>query len=169
LKSLLLLWSKLADESANRCDTSATMDVKTVHRRVKHEGLSFLTITLPQFGKDFQKSLDQGVVDRRLYTGFQYKGGLPRFLGGFLDRVFDRNSGRLLTEPDIDAILAIRQLTLIYGKIALPCSDARVRAAMSAFVKCEQDVRDEDTIRTPSIWTTSVECPRCFLRMSSRT
>lgn len=144
MKSLTLLWKEIAEESAIRCCTSATMDIKTVHRRVEHEGLSFLTITLPTFGKEFQKALDLGYVDRRLFTGFQWKGGLPRFLGGFLDRVFDRGSGALLDEPDIDAILAVRQLTLMFNKILLPCSDAREKDAIDGYIKCEQEVRIAD-------------------------
>jgi hypothetical protein len=136
------------------------MDGKTIQGRVEHEGLSFLTITLPTFGKDFQKSLDLGYVDRRLFTGFQRKGELPRFLGGFLDRVFDRSSGRLLDVPDIDAILAIRQLSLMFGKMLLPCSDARVEAAMSNYIQCEKEVRFRDGVRRESQ-------VRDFKRMSS--
>jgi len=138
----------MAEESAIRCCTSATFDLKTVKARCKHEGLSFLTITLPEFGKDFQKSLDQGQVDRHLFAGFQRKAELPRFLGGFLDRVFDRSSGRLLEEPCIDSILAVRQLTLMFGKMDLPCSDARVRSAMRGFIECEQDVKRYDQARS---------------------
>lgn len=145
MKSLLLLWKKIANESAIRCCTSATLDYKIVERRVEHEGLSFLTITLPQFGKDFEKSLDQGVVDRSLFQGFTWRGGLPRFLGGFLDHVFDRNGGELLNQPNIDAILAIRQLTLMYGKLLLPCSDARERKSMSDYIECEKDIRINDS------------------------
>jgi len=148
LKSLLLLWSKLADELASWCCTSAQMDRKTVHLRCKHEGLSFLTITLPEFGKDTQKCLDQGQVDRRSFTGFQWKRGLPLFLGGFLDRVFDRDTGLLLADPCIDSIFAIRQLTLMFSKISIPCSDARERKAMREFLQCEQDVRDADVQRS---------------------
>jgi hypothetical protein len=125
------------------------MDWKTVQGRSKHEGISFLTITLPDCGKDFERSLDLGQVDRSLFTGFQWKGGLPRFLGGFLDLVFDRASGRLLNKPNVDAVLAIRQLTLMFGKISLPCSDARERKAMLDFIKCEQDVRQSDSERSP--------------------
>jgi hypothetical protein len=124
------------------------MDWKTVQGRVKHEGFSFLTITLPNFGKDFQKALDQGYVDRRLFTGFQWKGGLPRFLGGFLGLVFDRSSGALLSDPSVDAIHAVRQLSLMFGKIALPCSDTRVRSAIDDFIECEQDVRTHDASRS---------------------
>lgn len=146
------LWEHLAEESAGRCGTSASFDVKTVKARVRHEGESFLTITLPDFGKGFQKSLDLGQIDRRQFTSFRFgtKGsvGLPRFLGGFLGLVFDPASGVLLDDPSVDAIIAVRQLTLMFGKILLPCSDARVKSAIDGFVECEQDVRAHDAART---------------------
>jgi len=140
----MLLWKEIAEESAIRCCTSATRDCKTVAFRLDHEGLSFLTITLPDFGKDFLEALDQGRVDRRLFTGFRWKRGLPRFLGGFLDRVFDRSSGALLDDPCVDAILAIRQLTLMFGKLLIPCSDARVTKALRGYIECEKEVRNAD-------------------------
>lgn len=148
MKSPMLLWKSIAQESAIRCRTSATMDIKTVQGRYKHEGLSFFTITLPSFGKDFQKSLDQGIVDRNSFQGFSWRASLPQFLGGFFDLVFDRTSGVLLSDPDIDAILAIRQLTLIYSKVLHPCSDARVKEAMSGYVQCDQEVKANDSMMT---------------------
>jgi len=126
------------------------MDFKKVQSRFKHEGLSFLTIPLPAYGKDFQKGLDQGLVDRSLFQGFTWRAGLPLFLGGFLDRVFDRGSGILFDEPDVDAILAIRQLSLLFSKILLPCTDVRERRAMSDYIKCEQEVRRHDSFREAS-------------------
>jgi len=131
------------------------MDVKTVHRRCEHEGLSFLTITLSDFGKDFELCLDQGQIDRRSFTLWSVKGPrrnrevTPNFLGGFLDRVFDRHSGALLDEPCIDSILAIRQLTLMFSKIAVPCSDARISKAIRGYIECEQDVKANDALRNP--------------------
>jgi hypothetical protein len=116
------------------------MDCKTVLARVKHEGLSFLTITLSDFGKAFECCLDQGHLDRRLFTGFRFGAELPLFLGGFLDLVFDRNSGELLEDPSIDAIRSIRQLTLMFKRVSVPCSDARNRKAVERYLECEQDV-----------------------------
>jgi len=141
MKSLMLLWQKIADESAIRCCTSATRDGKTVTRRVEHEGLSFLTITLPQFGKDFERSLDQGAVSRSLFQGFTWRAGLPQFLGGFLENVFDRKSGELIDDPCVDSVLAVRQLTLMFSKIHLKCSDAREEDAMQGYIDCENDVK----------------------------
>ena len=149
MKSLILLWKRIAEDSAVRCRTSTTKDYELVLGRSKHEGLSFLTITLPIFGKDFQKSLDQGFVAHNMFPGFSRHAGLPRFLGGFLELVFDRDSGVLLNDPDIDAILSIRQLTLIFGKILLPCSDAREREAMNGFIECESEVKRCDARLSP--------------------
>jgi len=142
----MLLWKKVADESATRCCTSATRDWKTVTGRTEHEGLSFLTITLPDFGKSFEKALAIGQVDRDLFSGFHFRAGLPRFLGGFLDLVFDRGSGVLLDVPNIDAILAIRQLTLMFSKILLECSDTRKQKALEGYLECELDVRRHDSL-----------------------
>lgn len=145
MKSLMSLWSATADDLAVACCTSATLDKKTAERRVKSEGLSFLTITLPDLGKATQKWLDQGHAD--IHPSFKYERGrsLPSFLRGFFCRVFDPVSGVLLDEPDIDAIFAIRQLTLMFSKILHPCSDSRVKKAMSDFIRCEKDVREFDS------------------------
>jgi len=144
VKSLMTLWSLLAQECADRCCTSAAADIKTVRRRVEHEGLSFLTITLPDYGKAIEKWLDQGQAG--IHTPFRKdrSGGLPLFLGGFLNRVFDRSSGSLLDEPCIDAIRSVRQLTLMFGKMQLECSPARQAAALRGYIECEQDVRCSD-------------------------
>ena len=152
MKSLLLLWIRIAEESAVRCCTSATLDVKYVQRRYEHEGLSFLTITLPTFGKDFEKSLDQGQTDRNLFQGFPWQAGLPRLFGGFLDLVFDRTSGVLLSEPSVDAILAVRQLTLMFNKVAITCTRARERQAMDGYVQCEKEVREADRMTNLGQW-----------------
>jgi len=125
------------------------MDIKTVHSRVENEGISFLTISLPSFGKDFQKSLDQGIVSRKSFQGFSWRSGLPQFLGGFLDSVFDRNSGVLLTQPSVEAIIAVRQLTLLFSKILLPCTPARERDAMRGYVECDREVRENDKLMGP--------------------
>jgi hypothetical protein len=145
MKSLMSLWSMVAEESAARCCTSATRDINTVSSRVKHEGLSFLTITLPDLGKAAQSWLDLGrVVPNSQFPTGKVGQSYPQFLGGFFARVFDRSSGLLLDDPCVDSVIAIRQLTLMFGKLSLPCSPARERAAMRGYIKCEQDVRQAD-------------------------
>jgi hypothetical protein len=77
--------------------------------------------------------------------------------------VFDSSSGTLLEDPDIEAIYAIRQLTLYISKIALPeetsrnphqprrvVSADRERRAMSEYIQTEQDVRASDDRLDPA-------------------
>jgi len=148
MKSLISLWISLASELASQCHTSTNRDSKTVLARVEHEGLSFMTITLPAFGKDFQKSLDQGKVTHDLFQGFSWKGGLPVFLRGFLESVFNPIDGTILMDPSIDAIYAMQQLTQLYSKIGLTCSDRRVRKSIDGYMVIEGELkrRDADTI-----------------------
>lgn len=151
MKSLLQLWEQIASELGDLCHVSTSRDNQTVTARVEHEGLSFLTITLPDFGKDFEKSLDSGQICDDQFPGFARTGGLPRFLGGFLRNVFDYKSGLLLDDPCKDSIFSIRQLTLLMGKIALPCSDARVERALLKYIECEQEVRQGDRTLDPNL------------------
>lgn len=148
MKSLTSLWNVLADEIAGECDVSTKRDQETVSLRVKDEGLSFLTITLPSFCDDLQKGLAAGKVSHDLFPFFRKRGRTPRFLGDLLDLVFDRWSGRLLDEPHIGALRGIRQLTLLYSKVGLQCSDARVAKAYAKFIECEKEVKRYDAQRS---------------------
>ena len=143
MKSLIALWNELAIELASRCSTSTTRDINTVSERVENEGISFLTITLPTFGKDFQYCLDQGFVVPESFLPFKKVGScLPSFLRGFTEQVFDPVSGVLLNSPSIESIYAVRQLSLIFSKILLPCTPERERKAMTDYVQCDKEVGD---------------------------
>lgn len=144
MKSLIVLWNDIAVDLAMWCRTSAHRDMKTVAVRSKNEGLSFLTITLPNFAKDFEFCLERGYVDNSVFLSFKKHGCLPAFLQGFTCLVFDRRDGVLLDEPDIHAIRAVRQLTLLFSKLLHDCEQHRVDAAFSEFVKCEQEVKENE-------------------------
>jgi len=151
VKSLIKLWTDMAEELAMWCRTSTIRDSQRVAERFEHEGLSFLTITLPSFGSDLQKSLDDGKVGHDHFAGFRRRGGLPLFLGGFLDRVFDRGTGCLLDDPCVDSIYAIRQLTLMFAKIAYPCSKEREKRAIDKYIECEKEVKSADRDLAPEL------------------
>lgn len=140
----MLLWSVLLEEFGERCCTSTIRDRKTAAERFEHEGVSFLTITLPAFVKELEKALEEGKVAHDSFAGFRRRGGLPLFLGGFLERVFDRGTGRLLDNPDVESILAVRQLGLLCSKILLDCTEKRKADAINGYLKCEQEVRRAD-------------------------
>lgn len=149
MKSLIELWKRVALDMGDLCGVCTSRDYKTVSERFEHEGLSFLTIALPQFCTDAQKALEQGRVTPELFAGFKRRAGLPRFLGGFLERVFERKTGLLLDYPCEDSILAVRQLTLLAKKIELPCSKERQARALQGYIECESEVRRSDACQTP--------------------
>jgi hypothetical protein len=126
--------------------------------------LPFLAVTLTNYGKAIERWLERGIVDPSDATEFRFGSrltGFPPFLEGFLGLVFDRASGVLLENPSIEAIYSLRQLTLSFGKIALPddpsdgvvslkgrrkvVSEERERLAMLEYIECEREVREADT------------------------
>src|ERR1051326_445382 len=52
-------------------DVADSRDLQTIRSRVKDQGLSFLTITLPNFCKDFERSLEVGYIDSTCFRAFQ--------------------------------------------------------------------------------------------------
>ncbi len=144
MKSLMLLARELLADASNWCHVSTSRDYQTITTRCENEGLSFLTITLPKFCDDFQIALDTGFCSPSLFSGFRRRGSTPVFLGGLFDLVFARDSGRLVDVPSIDAIRSIRQICLAFGKINLPCSDARIDSAIAKYIDCEKGVRGYD-------------------------
>ena len=142
MKSLVQLWLVLAEEFGEWCCTSTSRDVKTLRDRVEAEGMSFLTITLPSFGSAFEHCLSKGCVAPGDFPGFRLSSGpLPLFLGGFLAQCFDRQSGTIRLDLNVDCVTAVRQLTKLFGKLELPCAEHRTRAAFRKYIQIENEVR----------------------------
>jgi hypothetical protein len=120
-------------------DVSDLRDIETIESRVEEEGLSFLTITLPEFCKIFERSLQLGYFDP---AGFRYfhrkRGGIPEFLRGILGQIFDIETGRLKDEVYPPNIEAVRQICLLFKKLEVPCTPEREAKALDNFVEVEQ-------------------------------
>jgi len=113
--------------------------------RVEHEGLSFIMITLPQFGKDLQKALAEGKVGPDLFIGYPKRGKLPLFLSGFLSQVFDVSDGTLLdVGRSALAMQAIFQVTGLTAKVKMKCADKRIDSAFANYIENERQVREFD-------------------------
>jgi len=143
MKSLVDILVHILHDCGMMCGANPSRDITTVTRRTEQEGDSFLTITLPAFCGAFEKALASGSCSPSLFAGFRFQRTrcLPRFLGGFIEQVFGPD-GRLLEEPSVDCILAIRQICLMFKKIQRKCSDARVRKAELGFLKCEKELKN---------------------------
>ena len=150
METLFEPWQQVLRTSGTLCSVSAeqiAVYADVARRRVRDEGDSFFTITLPKFCNDLERSLDLEQVTEDMWIGWAktqsiaHERKLPKFLGEFLSRIFDSADGRLLQEPDIDCIHAVRQVTLAFGKILRPCSDARVEKAVVSYLETEKEIR----------------------------
>lgn len=140
VSSLLEIAAAILRDGAAKCAAKGhERDFETLKSRSEHEGLSFLTITLPTFCRDFDRSLAIGRIEPTFFRSFKKKGRAPALLQGFLALVFDTNSGRILDEPNIGAIEAVRQATNVFKKVEIACEPFRVRKALSNFQQCELD------------------------------
>ncbi len=217
MKNRFELWQCALEELSVRCAVSTGNDINTVIARMRHEGDAFFDITLPKFGKDFERALAySGVVDglftgwkrgtlddgvdfcpviirpsqpfwgiyhppaerdmrdvsdrlaasssslswdpvRHLFADEMVTRQLPDFLGGFLRVVFHAQYGTLRnvgvpnsdTDPGdetyhvVDCVAAIRQLTLMFGKVEQECSPARNNAAVEQYIATDAQIVDD--------------------------
>ena len=146
----LELMHAIYDDACMKCiaDVSDLRDMKTIISRVEHEGISFLTITLPGFCRDFEKSLELGYIDSTFFRSFAKNGSIPAFLQGMISHVFDRESGRIYDKDapstraiasDIPVIVeCVRQLCLTFKKLEIGCTPEREHLALANFVTIER-------------------------------
>ena len=137
----MLLHRVLLDVGLQVSDT-IDLDYKEICSRYEHEGMSFLTITLPTLDDTLLRGLSNGRLTPSDFMGFRpyRKGGsLPALLSGFFRRVFNTD-GSILDEPDVCAIFAIRQVTRLFKKVELPCSKPRIKAAYERYVSNDRGV-----------------------------
>lgn len=136
---LLELATAIYKDAVAKC-TDVTLDVRdlqTLRSRFEHEGLSFLTITLPTFGKDFDICLAAGQIEPGFFRSFKKKLNAPAFLQGMFALVFDE-AGRIQNEPSIAAVGGIRQVAYAFKKLQIPCSPKRTTKALTKFVLAER-------------------------------
>jgi len=119
-------------------DLSVERDLQRVEDRCEHEGLSFLTITLPQLSDALEQGIEVGTFT--CPSSFARHGRLPRFLGGFFKRVFDAD-GKLLQCPCPHTIAGIRQVCRFFKKLKLECSPKRNAKAIQHFIEVEGELR----------------------------
>jgi hypothetical protein len=134
-------------DACTKCiaDVSDLRDMATVISRVKDEGISFLTITLPQFASDFERALANGIIDSKLFLNFRKNRAIPAFLQGMLSQIFDCETGRIYDENsqnwsrDQSTIVeGVRQICLSFKKLEIACSPKREQAALDEFIANER-------------------------------
>lgn len=205
------LWVAALEDLGSMCSVDTTLDVAYAKQRIAAEGESFLTTALPQFGKDFELSLEDMTISSTMFKGFgrrnrrlnnlsdhdrlEFRGGVPKFLQNFTTIVFDdayditrdelnnlrhmvktvndKNRSEDLRSADLfhvksspvyvedllpplarpvsgtseaeklrmaDAIAAVRQLCLMFGKEKSVCSESLVDKAVEEYVMTDEDL-----------------------------
>lgn len=145
-------------------------DLRTAERRFEHEGWSFFTITLPAFGKSFEEALEERWVTDSSFPGWARESSpsgrmeLPKFLGGLLRLVFEPRTGALREDANVLAIRSIRQLTLMFGKMLLECSEERRAAAVHEYLMCENELyRHESVVHSDNSLRDDFQRVSCLL------
>lgn len=91
-------------------------DYTSIEARVKHEGFSFVAITLPTLGG----SIDYGISTGRFACPLGFKkvkgGALPRLFSGLLCNVFDTQTGHILPDPSVSAVKCLREICYLFKK-----------------------------------------------------
>jgi hypothetical protein len=131
-------------------DVSDLRDLETIKSRVKHQGISFLTITLPNFCRDFERSLAEGKIDSTRFQYFRKRGLIPAFLQGLTSLIFDRETGRIFNESQLRVapselsllIECVRQICLTFKKVEIDCTPQRVQSALESFIEIERSFND---------------------------
>ena len=128
-------------------ERESRLDILKVKHRFENEGISFLTKTLPRFGKAFDRALSGEVSLNSSEHGFKpmQRSKLPKFLGGLFRRVFD-NDGRVLQNPDATCIRCIRDVFNLFYKYKLPYTPVTEQRVIDSFVKTESDIRHYDEL-----------------------
>lgn len=135
LKSLLPdIWENLANNQRYK-DYVDEKDVQTFRKRTLHEGLTFLTVTLPKLGK----ALDAAYSTSEYCppSGFVLSGNIcppveiPVFLGKCLRRCF---------EGDPVAVDCYRQLTMIFYKLEVGYDEETKAKALSNFKEVDRSL-----------------------------
>lgn len=147
VKSLTALISDVGNlYLVNAFDTQK--DSAYVARRIEAEGISFVTKTLPSFGKHFDRCLRDEVFTPFPSFKKDRRGALPLFLRGLTCLVF-ATDGTLLDTPDANAIREIRQVCFMYYKFGGEYPKELVDECIKDFVEtdetltCCSDLRPE--------------------------
>ncbi len=142
----LELLSCIYKDACSKCiaDVSDLRDLETIRSRVESGGMSFLTISLPKFCRDFERSLALGYIDPTFFPYFRKNGSIPAFLQGMIGLVFNRETGRIYDESsehwsDFPTLVeSVRQICLAFQKVEIECTPERVAQALQNYTAIER-------------------------------
>lgn len=132
------LFSDIAAGRPSHIGQSCKRDLETIRHRIRHEGLSFITITLPSLSKAIYQSFRTGKLVTPM--GFSHAKGtsLPSFMIGLMKSVYDPD-GLLREDADIPTLCEIIQISELAYKLKLPFRKQDVSKILDNFVKTDAE------------------------------
>jgi len=140
-----MLYQAMLSQLSIDLEVPTERDFAYLQSRFEHEGLSFLTITLPSLSDSLESGIESGLFT--LPAGFKpwrRNGTLPAFLQGLFKRVFDLD-GSLRSDACAESIYWIRQVARFFKKPKIACTAQREAAAIRKYRKVEEDLNDYTT------------------------
>jgi len=121
---------------------SLKLTLNKVRNRIRCEGISFLTKTLPRYGKALDKALSGGSPFNAAALGLKpIRAGsnLPMLFGELMSRVLSHD-GTELHDSCKYSVRSLRLITYCFYKYALPYEDKDCEKVISSFRKTEDDL-----------------------------
>jgi hypothetical protein len=144
LKSLGLLWANLAT-TQRYSDYVQKEDLLLFERRLRNEGVTFLTTCLPNIGKAldrFHSSYEWippgSFTTRDVFLEFSYAD--VSFRGVFDVPVFLGKAVELALKGDSLAVDCVRQLTLLFYKLEMHHAEETENAFLDRFIQTDQEL-----------------------------
>lgn len=117
------------------------LTLNKVRSRAMHEGMGFLTKTLPRLGKAFDKAISGHTPLNSVGDGYRFdslpNSVLPRFLGEFFSRVLQPD-GTLQRVPCAKCVEVIRQVLYLFYKYELPYTEQQEDEVIQKFERTEE-------------------------------
>lgn len=141
-----LLRSLLNDISRLHTDARyLDRDILTIESRYEHEGLSFLTKTLPSFAEAILDALENGVLAKQRAFGYSRCKSIPKFLSGMTCHVFDAETGHVLADVEPGYVASLLQILLLFSKLVESPDDKKnlETEAIDKFIQYDKMVSEK--------------------------
>lgn len=154
MKSLICLVEEFLLDSLSTTPVplhSCRRDINRLRERVKHEGDSFLKLTLPDFGKIVLRSIETGTLETEQFK-YKFKclpSGFPVLFQGYLQEMFDTKTKLVRSDLNIECLRVIRQVCALCSKIKCAPTNKQEYIAERAFVECDTTLRAVDPLNHP--------------------
>lgn len=144
LRNMLEIWSAASYDATLACATTQVGREKDLSRLadlVATRGLGVFTLDLPLLDECLLRLLEDGKVSfgGALMRRRSKVDSRPRFLWEFWSLVCDLD-GCLYKEPSVEALNAIRNLSTMWKKLEVPCSQDRLMRSIDEYFAIEAEM-----------------------------